>query len=831
MPTITWKKIIPYAACVGLFLVLSYAFVPQVFQGKVINQSDISSWEGMSKEARDYNQTHDDPTLWTNAMFSGMPTVAITMPAEGDYTDFLYHGLLKGAAPATYLFISLLGGFLLFLALGVNPWLAALGGVAITFCSYNLQIIQVGHITKMVAIAFMPWVLAALVFAYRRNALLGAGFFAMAVGFQVKANHPQITYYLLFLLLALIIGECISAVKTKQFRPFLKTSCLLLVAGLLGAGTFTNKLLPTYEYAKYTMRGGSELTDESGEAGRDGLQLDYATQWCYGPGESFNMMIPDFKGGASVGALGKDSHTYQFLQKAGYNANQAISSMPLYWGPQPFTAGPMYMGAIIIFLFVLGLFLVKGPLKWALAAVMALALFLSWGSHFMGLTEFFFNYVPMYNKFRTVSMILVLWQVGLPLLGIVALHAVLNGTYPPAKVNKALTWSLALTGGLCALMALIPSLAGSFSGSADASLPRELLPALVSDRKALLRADAFRSALLIGLSAVVIWLFLKKKIKKQGLVIACLGVLLLVDYWPVAKRYLNETHFVTKNAFQNQFATRPVDKAIKEDPDLYYRVLDLSVNTFNDAIVSYHHKSVGGYSAAKLQRYQDVIDHYLAPEIQGIMQGLQRAETYAQATALLQTCPVLNMLNAKYIILGAESSPLLNPYVLGNAWGVSRLVPVTTPDQEIARIGTVDLSNEAVMTQLPPDWERLQSEAPSQARVTLVSYEPNALEYQAQMGDKEGLVVFGEVFYPEGWKAWIDETEVPIYRANYIARALVVPAGEHTIKFTFLPPSYTKGKTLSRICSSLVWVMLLVGTAVTVAPCVRKQQRKKDTEK
>ena len=823
------KKWIAYPVAVVLFLLLAYGFVPQIFQGKVLNQGDITAWEAMAKEAKDYNQTHDDEALWTNSMFSGMPTLTINKVTRGNYTRIISRVLEAGAAPASYLFLSLLGGFLLFLALGINPWIAILGGVAVTFCSYNMQIIQAGHVTKMIAIAYMPWVLASMAFAYRKNILLGALFFALTVSFHVAANHPQITYYLGFIILFVMAGLLAEALIRHQMPRFARTTALIVAAGLLGLATSANHLLPTYEYTRYSMRGGSEL-DASGNAPRTGLDIDYATQWSYSRMESFNMLIPDFYGGASVGALDRDSRTYNKLSESGYNADGVISHMPLYWGEQPFTAGPMYMGAIMLFLFVLGLILVKGPLKWALAGVTLLSLLLSWGYHLEWFSAFFFRYVPLYDKFRTVSMILVIWQMVVPTLGIYVLWNLLQHTYPVKKAVKGMIWALGITAGFCLLAALFPSVAGSFSGPSDKSLPAELIPALVADRKDLLRQDALRSAFLIAGAAVVIWMGINKKLRHVWIT-GALGLLLLADYLPAARRYLNESHFVSRTNYRNQFSERPVDKFIQEDTELYYRVLDLTGSTFMDASASYYHKSVGGYNAAKLQRYQDMIDHHLIPEMQFFIDKLSQCTTLEEASGIFSgqgsrsRTAVLNMLNTKYVILSKDGMPVTNPYRLGNAWVVSSIYPVEGARQEIEALSGVDLRHVAVMQDPPGEW--VDTASPSGSTVVLTSYSPNTLDYNASM-EKDGIVVFGEVYYPKGWKAWIDGEEVPILRSNYITRTLYVPEGEHHIRFTYLPSSYTTGILISRSSSSVLLLMLL---AVVIAGSVRMSRKKRDTGK
>ena len=821
------RKALPYVIIVAGFVMIAYAYAPQVLQGKVVNQSDISSWKGMSHEILEWNEEHpDDPALWTGSMFSGMPSTQISVPYKGDATTPLYDLLFWGERPPSYLIISLLGGFLLFLAFGVNPWLSAVGAIAVTFCSYNMQIIQVGHNTKMVAIAFMPWVLAALVYAYRRKAFLGAVLFALALSFQIKANHPQITYYLAFIVFGYAIAELCGAIVAQKRQkaaragrlsdslltsgttvvpPFRETplgrwlsaSVLVLVGGLLGIATNANKLLPTYEYAEYTMRGGSELThDEHNQTG-DGLKLDYATAWSYGIGETPNLLIPNFNGGSSSGELSRESETYKYLRSVGANAENMRKGMPLYWGPQPFTAGPMYLGAVSLFLFVFGLCVIRGRYKWWIAGVSLLAVLLAWGSHFMWFSEIFFKYAPLYNKFRTVSMILVILQVTVPLMGILGVNAALFGKepLPDRKIKNGLLTALGVTGGISLLFVLFPSLAGDFASSSDAMFGGNtaLVEALRDDRRSLLRADAFRSLIFIVLAAVVFFASWKGKLKTMPAV-ALLGILLLVDLWGVDKRYLNKEHFVTERNFDSQFAPRPVDNAIHQDTALSYRVLDLTVNTFNDAIVSYHHKTIGGYSPAKLQRYQDLIDFHIAPEMRAMID-------------------VLAMLNTKYIVIDENSYPLTYDRSLGNAWFVERTRTATTADAEMAALGEIDPAVEAVIFDPDAaDGTVTEYTGADSGRVELVYYSPNRLRYDVSAPAK-GVAVFSEIYYPAGWKAYVDGEEKPILRADYVLRALLIDEGEHEVEFVFTPDSFVVGRDIS-LASSIAILVLLAGAVL-----------------
>ncbi len=823
------KKIGIALGIVVLFLALSYGFVPQVLEGKIVNQSDISGYVGMSHEMNEWNKEHpDNPTYWTDSMFGGMPTTAISTQNGGDYTQWIYDLLLTGKRPATYLFIALLGAFLLFLAMGVSVPLAVAGAIAVAFCSYNFQIIQVGHNTKMQAIAFMPWVLAALVFTYRsKRKLLGAVLFGLALSLQIKANHQQITYYLAIMVLAYGVMELVQAIRTKEWKPFLVASALLLVLGGAGIATNVNKLLPLAKYTPNTMRGGSELTKDGANA--KGLDLDYATSWSYGWEELPNMMIPDFNGGSSSGAVDPDkSETIQLLRRAGQkNLKETAKALPLYWGPQPFTAGPMYMGAITIFLFILGLGLYKGREKWWLLAVTILAILMAVGSHFMAFTKLCFDILPLYNKFRTVSMALVVLQVALPLLGFVTLDRLMRGEYESRRIRKALYWAFGLTGGFCLVAWLAPGLFGSFTSASDAQMQDVLVDALVKDRIALFRADSMRSFLLILASAgLLLWAFLPKGpakafagFSRRQVAAVAVGLLVLVDLFAVGKRYLNADHFTTPKDFNKPFAQRPVDKMILADDDPQYRVLDLTVNVFNSSVPSYHHKSVGGYSPAKLQRYQDLIEHYLTGEINGIYKQLNTAEELEDVEAWMATgTPVLNALNTRYVILDGNYLPLVNEAALGPAWFVDSVVEASSPDEEIALVGAVDLRHQAVVTDPV-------SAAPGASTdlIEMTSYAPNELHYRYSASAPR-LAVFSEIWYPDGWHATVDGEPIGLLRADWTLRAALLPAGEHELVMTFLPESYRVGALVSAIASLGLLLLLVILLCVQVLDIQRKKK-------
>ena len=818
------KKKILYFFCIIIgMLVLSYAYVPQVLDGKIVNQSDISGWQGMSREMMDWNSAHpDDPTAWTESMFGGMPTATIHAATDGDWTQKIYDFLLTGRRPATYLFISLVGAWLLMLAFGVHPLIAVGGAVAVTFCSYNLQIIQVGHNTKMQAIAFLPWVLAALVYTY--NAALkkkkwlplcafGAAMFALFVSFQVKANHPQITYYLAIMILLYALMLLVWLLWRKERRGllgrFFAASGLLLVLGCTGIATNAIKLLPTFEYTPYSMRGGS-TAEADGSKETKGLELDYATAWSYGWEELPNLLIPNFNGGSSAGSVDPDkSETIALLESAGQpGARSMADSLPMYWGPQPFTAGPMYMGAVTIFLFVLALFMYKGKEKWWIVVCSVLAVFLALGSHFMWFTRLFYDCVPLYNKFRTVSMALVVLQFTLPLLAFLALDRILKDGDFAAGFRKKGFWALAVSGGFCLLFLLVPSLAGSFTGSVDSGQPDILVEALQADRKRLLVSDALRSLLLVAAAYLLILWGVSAPKKgmadgKSGFVrrrtaVLLVCVLVLGDLGLAGKRYLNAGDFVTPRNFQSQFDKRPVDEAILSDPDLSYRVLDLTVNVFNDSHPSYWHKNIGGYSPAKLQRYQEFIESTLTSEINELYSSISSAGTVQEAEENMPYLEGLAKMNCRYIII-ADDLALRYKYAAGNAWFAQACLEAGAAEEEAAA---------------EPD------------RIELVSYAPNELRYEYSSAEG-GKVVFSEVYYPVGWTLTVEDTGelLPIGLEGDILRSALVPAGEHTLVMCFDPPSYRTGETVSRASSIAIVLVVLLSAGFVAVPALSGKRK------
>ena len=883
------KKILTYAGIVLLLAGIAYSFVPQVLDGKIVNQSDIAGWKGMAHEAQEFNKANpDDQTAWTGSMFGGMPTTAIIDNFEGDWTKPLYKVLMWGKRPGSYLFITLLGAFLLMISMGISKILAIAGAVAVAFCSYNMQIIQVGHNTKMQAIAFLPWVLAGVIFTYKAalsnkkwlpKTVLGSVIFALALSMQIKANHIQITYYLAIIIAIYAVALLISLWKNRKetstsdctgitaLKRFFVASALLLAVGCVGIATNANKLIPTYEYTPYTMRGGSELTSDSDTHNSKGLDLEYATAWSYGINEMPNLLIPNFNGGSSSGALALDSETGKLLKRVGQpNLRQTLQHMPLYWGPQPFTAGPMYMGAVTIFLFVLGLCLVKGREKWWMLVATVIAAMLAWGNHFMWFTKLWFEYVPLYNKFRTVSMALIVLQVTLPLLGFYVLDKVLKGDYEKKEMMKGGLIAFGVTAGFCLLATIIPGIAGTFTGSVDAGQPDILVDALIADRQALLKADALRSFVLIGICfGLIVWAvrgYGKKQSAQQNanqastqatgsnkatIAAVAIALIVLFDMFSVGKRYLNGDHFITPKNFEAQYEPRPVDEMLFEDEDPNFRVLDISINTFNSSLASYHHKTIGGYSPVKMQRYQDLIETYITDEIRSIYDVVGKSATVQDVVLNLPELKITSMLNGKYIILGGEYPPVENFNAMGHCWFVENCEKAASPDEEIALTGVVDLRKTAV---IGADFETvteggyfsdlndtngLGAHGDWTDEIALTHYAPNELRYTFNT-NRERAAIFSEIYYPKGWKAWIEPAgtygsvknghyiptaeaqEVELFRADWILRGAIIPQGEGLLIMRFEPDSFKTGAAVSRICSILLLLMLALAIAGMIIP-------------
>ena len=789
MKTLELKKLIPHVSAVVLFVLISLIYLSPVLEGKKIDQQDIRQFTGMSKEIVDHRAEYDEEPLWTNSMFSGMPAYQISVRYKKNlisYCSKLFKLYLPG--PAGTVFLYLLGFYFLLVSLGIDYRLAIIGAIAYAFSSYFFIIIEAGHNTKAHAIGYVAPILASFLMVFRgKKLLLGSALTALFTSLILNANHLQITYYLVMLLFIIGVVKIIEAYKEKALPLFFKYVGILLLAGTIGSLTSLSRIATTMEYGQESIRGKSELTDNQSNK-TSGLDKDYATAWSYGKAESFTLLIPNFHGGASGGALTTDSETYR-LFKNSQQASQAkkiIKQLPLYWGSQPFTSGPVYAGAIVCFLFVMGLFLIKGYLRWWILTTFLLMLALSWGKNLMPLTDFFLEYIPGYNKFRAVSTTLVIVELLIPFLGILALNKIIKEG-KTNEVMKSFKYALGIVGGLCLIFALMPNTFFDFEGLNDAQYGEALTEALQVDRASLFSADAFRSLAFILLSAVGIWLFLNKTIKKTPLILL-IGVLILGDMWVVNKRYLNDENFKAKRKILQPFTPSVADSQILQDPDPNYRVYNTTVSPFNDASTSYFHKSIGGYHGAKLKRYQELIDFHIS---KGNMN-------------------VLNMLNSKYFIVrGQNNQPIAqrNPNTLGNAWFVSDIIIVENSDEEIQKLGQINTANQVVVDQRYDVPSNIDYD--STATIQLTNYKANHLSYISSATTKQ-FAVFSEIYYDKGWNAYIDGELVPHIRANYLLRALPIPSGQHTIEFKFEPQTYYATENIT-LFSSLIVIIALFG--------------------
>ena len=804
-----FKKLSPHLIVILLFVGISFTYFSPVLQGKMLDMADITHHKGMSKEVTDFREATGEEALWTNSMFSGMPAYQISTRSNGNLIQYVAKALSLGIPrPANLLFLYLLGFYLLLLSLKVDYRLSAVGAIAFAFSSYFFIIIMAGHMTKALAIAYLPMVVAAVLYTYRGRMLLGGVLTAVTVALELYANHLQITYYLVLMLILIGLVQFIKDFKANNLMDFSKRSGVLILAALLASATAVTRLSTTMEYGTESTRGKSELTNNLDNK-TSGLDKDYATSWSYGIAETFTLLIPNFYGGASQGELTTDSETYQAIKRAP-NAKQLIKQLPLYWGTQPFTSGPTYAGSIVIFLFIFGLLFVKSEMRvWILLATI-MSIMLAWGKNFMPLTDLFLDYFPGYNKFRAVSMILVVAEFTLPLLGFVALNKFLlekdedYETYSKVKDVRAqkvshvavkskklrsLNLAFYIVGGLSLIFALMPSLFFDFVGGQDANLAKNGWPidALQADRAGLLSADAWRSFTFITLTFGAMWMFLKNKISSKY-VILIVGVLVLADMWTVNKRYLNDDNFARKSKVQVPYKATAADQQILRDTDPNFRVFNQSVSTFNDASTSYFHKSIGGYHGAKLKRYQELIENHIS---KGNM-------------------AVLNMLNTKYFIT-PKGQAQQNPGAKGNAWFVNEINIVANADAEIAALDGFKPSNTAIVDTIFSEQiiDGLDNIASS---IVLTEYKPNYLKYNSN-STNDGIAIFSEIYYDKGWNAYVNGELKPHFRANYVLRGMKIPAGNHVVEFKFEPAVYHVSEQIA-LASSVVLLLLLAFVSV-----------------
>ena len=820
-----WKKYGLDVAAVVLFALISFAyFVPASLDGRILFQHDASAGRGMGHEQQTYFERTGERTRWTNSVFGGMPTYQ-TAPSYKS-TDALskvmdaYHLWLP--ENVWYVFAYLLGFYILLRAFDFRQELAVLGSIIWAFSSYFFIIIAAGHIWKVMALAYLPPMIAGLVLAYRGKYLWGFILTALFTAFEVKANHVQMTYYYLFVVLFMVIAYLVQAIKNKQLLHFGKATAVCAAAACLGICMNLSNLYHTWEYSKESMRGKSELVKaNTANQTNSGLERDYITQWSYGIGETWTLLIPNAKGGASVPL----SQNETAMKKADPNFIQIYQQIGQYWGEQPGTSGPVYVGAFVMMLFILALFIVKGPMKWALLAATVLSILLSWGKNFMPLTNFFIDYMPMYAKFRTVASILVIAEFTIPLLAMLGLKKILD---TPSVLNKQIKYvyiSFGLTAGFCLLFALMPSVFFSNFVSAQEleamkSIPAEyqgpLLANLREMRQAIFTDDCWRSFFIIVIGTFLLLLYRANKLKKSafvGLVI----VLCLVDMWQVNKRYLNDGMFVEKSVRDNPIEMTPTDQQILQTKELDYRVLNLATSTFNENETSYFHKSIGGYHPAKLRRYQEMIETYIAPEMEKLMKSIFEAQGDMTKLNGDSISPVLNMLNTKFFIMplqGGQTVPLKNPYAFGNAWFVDKVTYVNNANEELEMVGKLNLRAEAVADKKFRDVLGSSCEQDHHAQVTMKTYEPNQLTYEVESA-KGGVLVFSENYYPE-WTATVDGKEVPVGRVNYILRAIQVKPGKHQVVLSFFPKSVDRTETVAYIAFALLVICILLGIGLEI---------------
>lgn len=827
----TLKKCLPDVLAVVLFALISVAyFFPADIEGKILYRHDSSASKGLGREMAEHREQTGEVTRWMNSIFSGMPTYQ-TAPeyasTKGVNTAVkAYHLFLP--ENVWYVFVYLLGFYILLRAFDFRQHLAVLGSIIWAFSSYFLIIIAAGHIWKVMALAYLPPMIAGIVLAYRGRYLWGLIVTAVFAAFEINANHVQMTYYYLFVILFMVIAFLVEAIRQKRMAHFWKATAVCAAAAVIGICLNLSNLYHTWEYSKESMRGKSELVKkQSANQSASGLDRDYITQWSYGIGETWTLLVPNTKGGASVPLVENETA----MKKANPEFGMIYQQMGQYWGEQPMTQGPVYVGAFVLTLFVLGLFIVKGPMKWALLAATVLSILLSWGKNFMPFTDLFIDYMPMYSKFRTVASILVIAEFTIPLLAMMALKKIVEEPELLTKRIKAVYASFALTGGVAALFALFPTLFFSdFISSQEmralSTLPQEYIAPIVENlremRQAVFTADCWRSAFIIIIGTLCLLLFKAKKLK-AGYMVGAITLLCLVDMWQVDKRYLNNDMFVPKSEREAPIQMTETDRLILEDKtDMgNYRVLNLASNTFNENETSYYHNSIGGYHAAKLRRYQDMIDHYIAPEMQKLMPAIAEAGGDMAKVNGDSLFPVLNMLNARYFIMPLQDGktvPILNPYVYGPAWFIDRVTYVDNANKEIEAVGKIDLGREAVADTRFRDVLKTSAAQDSTSSVKITKYLSDQIEYDVY-SKNGGVIVFSEVYYP-GWTATVDGQPAQLGRADYLLRALNVAPGQHKVVLTFRPKSVTVTETVAYVA----YAILLLAIAVVAYLGYRKKR-------
>ena len=827
-----YKKFLPDVLAILFFVAISMIyFLGPIRDGKVLAGHDHDAAIGSGIEMEQYRAAHNgERTRWTNTLFSGMPTYQMSPSYPSTDKLSTLESIYRLGLPtvASYVFMMLLGFYILMRAFDFRVWMSALGAILWAFSSYYFIIIQAGHIWKLLTLCFIPPTIAGMVLCYRGKYMLGIVTTGIFTALQILSNHVQMTYYFLFVIGFMSLAYLIDAIRQKTLKQWFRATVCFVIGGILGVCINLSNLYHTWEYSKESMRGKSELTQKTKDPADQtsgGLERSYITAWSYGIGEIWTLLVPNTKGGASVPLASNEDA----MKHANTTFAPIYRAFTQYWGEQPGTSGPVYVGAFVLFLFVLGLFIVKGPMKWCLLAATILSILLSWGKNFMPFTDFFLDYIPMYDKFRTVASILVIAEFTIPLLAMLALKKIIEDKENNSQLstlNSQLLIAFALTGGMCFLFWLMPDMFfGNYISTSDQMymqqyvsagyIPQDMMGQILANmsemRRAMFTADAMRSFIIIVVGTLILLVYRWGKIKTVPMV-ACVIVLCLADMWGVNKRYLNDSMFVTPRTNAQAFPPSQADELILQDPDKYHRVLNMTVSTFNDNTTSYYHKSIGGYHAAKLRRYQELIEEHISPE----MQALQQAAV--QTSGLLETCngdslfPVLNMLNMKYAILGTKDSgkvPVMNPWANGNAWFVDKVQYVDDADAELASLHGLATKHVAVadkkFQQVLGD-ETLQSD--STAKVTLTAYEANRLAYEVN-SQKGGVVVFSEIYYP-GWTCTVDGQNTPIARADYVLRAIRIPAGKHTVVLTFDPQTVHLTETIAYTALAIL-ALLLIG--------------------
>lgn len=831
------KKLLPDLIAILAFVLLSFAyFFPADIENRILFQHDTAAGAGAGQEVKEYYEQTDERSRWTNSLFGGMPMYQIAPSYDStkslQWVQKAYQLFLPDYVCLT--FMLMLGFYILLRVFGIPVWLAGLGGIMWAFSSYFFILISAGHIWKFITLAYVPPTIAGIVLAYRGKLLWGGILTALFVALQITSNHVQMSYYFFFVILFFVGAYFEKAWRTKTLPQFFKASAVLIVAALVGIAANVSNLYHTYAYSKETMRGKSELV-QTGDAAKQtssGLDRDYITQWSYGIDETLTLLVPNFKGGASA-AL---SQSETAMSKANPMYSSLYGSLTQYFGTQPMTSGPVYVGAFVLFLFVLGCFIVKGPLKWALIGATFFSIVLSWGKNFMPLTDFFIDYVPLYNKFRAVSSILVIAEFTIPLLAIFALKRLLEEPEILKQEKKPLGISLLLTAGIALLLAIAPGSIGSgYVPAQEAQMlqnavNQQMIPAnelsdilanLGEMRAELVSSDALRSFIIIGIGCSLLWLYASGKLR-SSLTIAGITILCLADMWGVNKRYLNDAQFVPHSIRTETFTKTNTDELILQDTSLDYRVLNFATSTFDDNNTSYWHKSVGGYHPAKLRRYQEMIEHHISPEMQAAYKAIATAGGEMDSVDA-NKFRILNMLNTKYFIFPAgqqrQTVPILNPHAYGNAWFVNKVQYVNNANEEIDALDSIIPTETAVVDARFKDVLKGATESykDSLSSIRLTSYAPNRLTYETNNA-QDGIAVFSEIYYPDGWHVTIDGQPAELARADYILRTMYVPAGQHTIEMRFDPTSLhvTEGIAYGALA------LLVIGIIVAVLIAKRK---------